>query len=135
MKEFPEHGDRIKAVLMPDDLTLITGTSDDTHTIRVWDVASGSCSHKFDGHTRGITRLETIGNRLISGSHDQTVRIWDLATGNELHRLEGHARYPFVFGFNDNKALMAAACSTGDIKIWRIEDGLVMLVYGDGMSC
>jgi WD40 repeat protein len=120
---------------MPDDSTVITGTGNDTHTIRVCDVASGSCLHEFDRHTGGIIRLETIGNRLISGSYDQTVRIWDLATGNELYRLEDHARYPFIFGFNDNKTLMAVAYSTGDIKIWRIEDGLVMLVYGDDMNC
>lgn len=120
---------------MPDDLTVITRTGNDTHTIRVWDVASGSCLHEFDRHTRGIIRLQTIGNRLISGSYDQTVRIWDLATGNELRRLEGHARCPFICGFNDNKTLMAATCSIGNIKIWRIEDGLVILVYGDGMSC
>jgi WD40 repeat protein len=135
LKEFPEHGDCIHAVLMPDESTVITGTGANTHTIRVWDVASGSCSHKFDHHTRSIIRLKTIGNQLISGSYDQTVRIWDLVTGNELHRLEGHARYPSVFGFNDDETLMAVSCGTGDIKIWRIKDGLVMLVYRDGISC
>ena len=135
MKEFPEHGDCIKAVLMPDDSTLITGTADDMHTIGVWDVASGLCLHKLDHHTRGIIKLETIGNRLISGSYDQTVRIWDLATGNEFHRLEGHTKYASIFSFNDNKSLMAVACGGGNIKIWRIEDGLVMFCYTHDTCC
>lgn len=120
---------------MPDNSTIITGTGDGTHTIRVWDVASGSCLHELDRHSRAIKRLETISNRLISVSNDQTVRIWDLATGNQLHQLEGHAPYPHIFGFNDNKTLMAVTCSGSDIKIWRIQDGLLMLVYRDGRSC
>lgn len=114
---------------MPDSSTIITGTGDGTHTIHIWDIASGSCLLKLERHSRAITRLKTIGNRLISGSIDQTVCIWDLATANQLHQLESHAPRPFIFGFNDSKTLMAVTYSGGDIKIWRIEDGLVIFVY------
>jgi hypothetical protein len=43
--------------------------------------------------------------------------------------------YPCIFGFNNNKTLMAVTCGGGDIKIWRIGDRLVMLAYIDGISC
>jgi WD40 repeat protein len=123
LKEFPGHHDTIRAVLIKDDTTIVTGTGQETHMIRVWDVTSGACLYALDQHEKGIIRLEIVGNRLFSGSHDQTVRIWDLTTGTALHRLEGHVKYPYAFGFNDDNTLIAASCSTGDIKIWRIDDG------------
>lgn len=107
---------------MPNNEIVITGTGENTHAIRVWDIVSGLCLYAFHGHTGSITSIDVLDDLLISGSYDQTVRIHDLAAGKELSRLEGHAEYPHIFGYNEDRTFMAVACSGGDIKLWRLID-------------
>ncbi|MGW5782165.1 protein kinase domain-containing protein [Streptomyces sp. NPDC003863] len=56
-------------------------------TIRLWDLVSGQCAHRLQGHRSGVRALSFSGDSrflLSSGQVDRTVRFWDLRTGRCL---------------------------------------------------
>lgn len=56
---------------MTDDL-IVSGSTD--RTIRVWDIATGTCLHTLYGHTSTVRCLALHGDIIVSGSRDATVR-------------------------------------------------------------
>jgi predicted NACHT family NTPase len=64
-----------------DGRTAVSGSSD--QTVRVWDLASGTCRATLQGHTGWVRSVAVAadGRTAVSGSSDQTVRVWDLASG------------------------------------------------------
>ena len=61
----------------PDDSRLASASRD--NTIRLWDVATGSCTATLNGHTDDVNSVSFSpdGSRLASASDDRTVRLWD----------------------------------------------------------
>ena len=62
------------------------------HTVKIWDVRSGSCINTLNGHHGEIssTEFNYEGNNCISGSIDRTCKIWDVASGRCIQTLRGH---------------------------------------------
>jgi striatin 1/3/4 len=102
---------------------LVVGYED--RTIRVFDLATFSCTHSIHAHLDAVTSLslDPAGHCLVSGSHDNSVRFWDLLGQKQCiqedtkHRqkneegvldVEFHASLPF----------MASAGADGLVKIW-----------------
>ncbi|KAJ9527505.1 hypothetical protein QJQ45_025765 [Haematococcus lacustris] len=67
------HTSNVKSVAT-DGMVIASGSAD--NTVRVWDMAAGSCTHTLEGHTSciaGVT-LSPDGKVLVSGSDDKTIR-------------------------------------------------------------
>jgi len=49
----------------------------------VWDVETGACILKLQGHTKFVNsaRFSSDNSLVISASGDQTVRVWEIQTG------------------------------------------------------
>lgn len=59
---------------------LISGSYD--QTIKVWDVATGSCTQTLRGHHGWVSAVATtLSPMVVSGSWDATVKVWDLQHG------------------------------------------------------
>ena len=60
--------------------------------VRHWDVESGRCLHRLEGHTDRVHTLawSPDGQTLATASADGTAREWDVRSGRELLALRGH---------------------------------------------
>jgi len=85
------HTDWVRSVAYhPDGTHALSGADD--NTLRVWDLATGTCERVLEDHTGGVNSVayHPDGTHALSGADDNTLRVWDLATGTCERVLEGH---------------------------------------------
>ncbi|KAJ5750760.1 NACHT nucleoside triphosphatase [Penicillium manginii] len=73
----------INSVRWSKDGRKLASASDDL-TIKIWDIATGSCIFTLEGHTKAVKLVAwspAKTERLASASNDYTVRIWDAIKG------------------------------------------------------
>ena len=95
-------------------------------TIRVWDVASGTEIHRFEGHTSLIwgLRFTPSGRRLVSVSRDETVRLWDLQALASDARSGGHTSAVTGLAFRPDGGELASAGVDGTVRFWDPATGM-----------
>jgi WD40 repeat protein/serine/threonine protein kinase len=100
-------------------------------TLRLWDVGTGRCIRKFEGHHAEVTSVcLSVDNRwALSGSTDHTLRLWDLATGQCLQIFNGHEyEVTSVCLSTDGRwALSGSADCT--IKLWDVATGQCLRTF------
>ena len=69
---------------MADGSRLFSGSND--NTIKVWDVATGTCLQTLQGHTDWVNSVcvSADGSRLFSGSWDNTIKVWNIPVVAQL---------------------------------------------------
>lgn len=101
--------------------TLVSGSYD--CTVRVWDVLTGECKFRLQGHTQKVYSVvyDPLRKQCASGSMDGTVRLWSTETGELRAVLEGHTSLVGLLGLSFRNLVSAAADST--LRIWDPETG------------
>ena len=56
---------------------VVSGSKD--KTVRIWDIETGQCLRKMEGHTSYVTCVRFDDKRIVSASKDKTIKMWDLA--------------------------------------------------------
>ena len=106
----------------PDGKTLASGSAD--HTIRLWDVATGSpIGQPLTGHTGTVLSVafSPDGKILASGSVDDTIRLWDMFTGRPIGEpLTGHTRSVTSVAFSPDGRILASGSHDGTIRLWDV---------------
>lgn len=106
--------------MVPWDDMLVSGGCD--REVRVWNMATGECTHLLRGHTSTVRCLKMSDkNTAISGSRDTTLRIWDLATGNCRGVLVGHQASVRCLGIHGDLVVSGSYDTTA--RIWSISEG------------
>lgn len=105
--------------------TAISGSRDTT--LRVWDLASGTCTNVLMGHQASVRCLEIHGGLVVSGSYDTTAKIWDIKTGQCLRTLQGHFSQIYAIAF-DGQRIATGSLDTS-VRIWNPQDGYVFLQW------
>ena len=85
LRKFTTHSAAVRAVRWSADKLHLGSASDDA-TVRIWDISTGNCVRRHDGHTDYVRALErsTVSQEMwASGSYDHTVKIWDARQGRE----------------------------------------------------
>ncbi len=102
----------------PNGRLLASGGKDEAAYI--WDVATGTLIHTFDGHDGPIERVafSPDGKSLVTASWDMTIRVWDISRGRE-RTLLGH-RLPVVDVAFSPDGKRFATCAT----VWGTESAL-----------
>ncbi|KAG2020558.1 peptidase C14 [Coprinopsis cinerea AmutBmut pab1-1] len=102
---------------------LVTGHED--RYIRIFDLATGQCTHSMLAHLDGVTSLsiDAAGFSLVSGSHDCSVRFWDLLGGRTcVQEISAHrekAREGVLdVDFHPSLPFMASAGADGVVKLY-----------------
>ncbi|MFC7643196.1 WD40 repeat domain-containing protein [Streptosporangium lutulentum] len=102
---------------------LATGSADGD--VRIWDTATGECSHVLSVHPQGVWPLlfNEGGTLLAAGSADGTLRVWEAASGTLRCELTGHTSpiYTAVFG-SDGTSLITGDASA-NVRVWDVTTG------------
>jgi WD40 repeat protein len=118
------HQAAVKAVAMQADGKRALSASDD-HTIRWWDLETGTELLVLSGHTAPVNAivLSSDGKLAVSSSYDKTMKIWDLEKGKEVHTLVGHSQLIHALAMTkDGKRAVSASYDT-TLKIWDLARG------------
>ena len=99
---------------------LALGLSD--HTIRLWDVNSGTQLQLLSGHNDLVWSVDFSpdGRFLASGSSDRTVRLWSLENGSALRALEGHTGDVNTVNFSPDGSLLASGSDDKTVCLWDV---------------
>ena len=84
------HSGEVTALCMLPDGRLASASRD--NSIRLWDLAGGRQTARFQGHSGPVNGLCMLADGLLaSASEDNTIRLWDTASGAEARCLAGHS--------------------------------------------
>ena len=112
-------GDVIYDVAWLPDGLLASGGGD--RIVRLWDVASGECRSRLQGHSGPVLALaaSSDGKLLCSGSVDQTIRVWEPSTGKLLRSLNNHLGSVQGLAFRPSSSYLASVSDDGTLRLWQ----------------
>ncbi|KAJ5223807.1 hypothetical protein N7468_008349 [Penicillium chermesinum] len=90
-------------------------------TLRIWDLASGTCRNVLVGHQASVRCLAIHGDLVVSGSYDTTARIWSIPQGRCLRTLSGHFSQIYAIAF-DGRRIATGSLDTS-VRIWDPQSG------------
>jgi WD40 repeat protein/serine/threonine protein kinase len=75
------------------------------------------------GHSAAVRDVgfDALGQRIVSGGHDNTIKIWDAATGLELKTLRGHDSWVRSCVFSPDDRWVMSASYDQQAKRWSID--------------
>lgn len=141
----------IKAVAFSEDGKQVV-TGDDSHQVRVWDVATGKELDTLVGHTAAVSSVGyTSKTTVVSGSADKTVLIQSIQpVWSLIAQLGADAKDPMKVGgspisnralcldFSPDGKLLAVGggdpSRSGEIILWDVATGKVVRKLGDAHS-
>ena len=56
--------------------------------VRLWDLMTGNCVHKLEGHVGAVTCLTMTQQHVISAGSDDRLSVWHRLTGEQLHCIQ-----------------------------------------------
>jgi WD40 repeat protein len=105
---------------------VLSGTGD--HSIRVWDVGTGTHEATLVGHTGRVCGLLVHGDRLLSASQDGTIREWTAGTWAAMRVVEAHSQtsgqYPRCLAVSGSKLISGSSRSIPggrtEVRVWDL---------------
>ena len=100
-------------------------------TLRLWDVASGTCIREFQGHSHliGAVRLSNDARWGLSGSWDRTTRLWDMVSGDCVQVFEGHGHYVSAVDLSSDGQWAVSGSSDTTVRLWNVGTGRCVRIF------
>jgi WD40 repeat protein len=97
----------------------------DGHTVRLWDSASGTVLHDFEGHKShsDSAAFTPDGTQMISSSTDKTLRLWNVATGQFIREFIGHTETVYSTEVSPDGKRILSGSADCTLRLWNLETG------------
>jgi WD40 repeat protein/uncharacterized caspase-like protein len=96
-----------------------------SHSIKLWDAATGRELRTMTGHTANIRAIafSPDSRMLASSGYDASVKLWDTATGREVMTLNGHSLNVNTLAFGPDGTLLVSGSDDGSARLWDVKSG------------
>ncbi len=121
-RSFEEPSRRFTTVAFASDDGLLAA-GDHTGALRLWRLGDGRTLWLRKGNGFPVTRLVSIGERLVTGSIDGSIRGYALDDGEELFRFEGQEKPVLSLAATAGGDRLASGTAAGTIYLWNTADG------------
>ncbi|MBF0565137.1 MAG: serine/threonine protein kinase [Nitrospirae bacterium] len=130
---FEGHSGLVSAAQFCPDSSKVISAGTEDKTVRVWDVASGTCIFVLEGHEDWVTAISIArdGKLALTSSNDGTLRAWDLKSGRctGVFRAAGEPIRSVAVTPDGKYALTGGNDSF--LRLWSVQDGkLLNLLQG-----
>jgi WD40 repeat protein len=111
--------DTVYALAFSRDGKLLASGGKDS-LVRVWDVLSGECLCKLEGHKNAVFAVAfgPTGEQLVSASDDGTGRIWSVESGKTEAELGGARAVHAAAWSPDGKVIVTGGLDDGGVRVW-----------------
>ena len=104
----------------------VSGSAD--HSLKVWDLATGSCIHTMTGHASFVNAVASTqdGRWAVSGSADHNLKVWDLERGVCRRTLVGHTFDVNTVATTPDGRRAVSGSIDDTLKVWDVETGVCL---------
>ena len=104
------------------DGNLIVTNGEDSVTIKVWDIASGSCVSTLRGSSAAVATVSMSLEAMyvLSGCADGSLKVWDMATAKCLCTLKGHTGAVKSLSIAPSNQFFVSGGIDSIVKVWKI---------------
>ena len=101
---------------------LSSGEYDD-HTLRLWDLATGTCLRVFDEVPEATSTVRLTPNRAfaLSAGKDGNIRVWNVSTGHCVRVLETHSNEVSDLAVSADGWRAASVGNDGILRVWDLD--------------
>ncbi|XP_025093802.1 sterol regulatory element-binding protein cleavage-activating protein-like isoform X2 [Pomacea canaliculata] len=127
------HEDHVTALCLDKCPPYAAASGSADGTMRLWDLVTGSCIHKFMWHKQAIIRLATSLQFIVSLGQDDCMCVLDRTRGQLLHKIS-------MESFGSSLVLMphnlAVTGAQGKLELWDLSRGCLVrpVPFQDGDS-
>ena len=100
-------------------------------SLKLWDVASGTCLATWTGHTGRVTScaFSPDGTRVVSGANDQSLKLWDVASGTCLATWTGHTSGVTSCAFSPDGTQVVSGAGDRSLRLWDVASGALLRIH------
>jgi len=102
--------------------TLLCSGSYD-NTLRVWNVADGTCAMCINAHKHPVTSLDFVGKEgkhVVTSSYDGSIIIWDITTGQQVATVSSGSDPVGAVVLSPNSRYLLCASLSSRANLWDL---------------